>query len=181
MSSDNVIRTSNSNIAKKMYIFSFITASPLLVFLAIYLHNPQSFMLNDISTIINNVPTLHSVNNFLLRSVMSAYCKTAPVWALILVLFSYKELHLKTDKSISLLTRTLVLFTVLYLGIITLLLFHNADLTESGRLLRMMSANDYFLILLFLSIFLVGFILTTYYAFFIYAFCKTVNSTKKAH
>lgn len=181
MRSDNVIRTSNSNIAKRMYIFSFITASPLLLFLAIYMHNPQSFLLNDIPTIINNVPTLHSVNNILLSSVMSAYCKTAPAWALILVIFSYKELHLKTDKSISLLTRTLVLFTVLYLGIVTLLLFHNAELTESGRLLRMMSANDYLLTLLFLIIFWAGFILTTYYSLFIYAFCKTVNSTKKAH
>lgn len=68
MRSDNVIRTSNSNIAKRMYIFSFITASPLLLFIAIYLHNPQSFTLNDIPTIINNVPTLHSVNNNLLVS-----------------------------------------------------------------------------------------------------------------
>ncbi|AFE61354.1 hypothetical protein Q7S_26031 (plasmid) [Rahnella aquatilis HX2] len=111
---------------------------------------------------------------------MSAYCKTAPVWAFIF-LFSYKKLHLKTDQPKLLLTKTLILFSILYFGVVSLLAFNNVELSESGRLMRVMSANNYLLTLLFIAIFSVVFIFTTYYVFFIYAFYKTVNSTKTAH
>jgi len=181
MKSGTVTHTPNSNIAKRMYIFLIITASPLLVFLAIDLYKPESSLLYNLTSISNSLSTLHSMSNLSLSSVMSAYCKTAPVWALILVIFSYKELRLKTDQTISTLITTLILFSILYLGVVYLLLFNNVELTESGRLLRMMSANDYLLTLLFIAIFSVVFIFTTYYALFICAFCKTNNSTKTAH
>lgn len=181
MKSGTVIHTPNSNISKGMYIFLILTASPLLVFLAIDLYNPESPLLHNLTSISNSLSTLHSVTSLSLSSVMSAYCKTAPVWAFIFVIFSYKELRLKTDQTKSALTTTLILFSILYLGVVSLLLFNNVELTESGRLMRMLSVNDYLLTLLFIAIFSVVFIFTTYYVLFIYTFYKTFNSTKTAH
>lgn len=181
MKSGIAIHTPNSNITKRMYIFLIITASPLLILLAIDLYDTESYLLYNLTSISNSLSTLHSVTNLPMSSIMSAYCKTAPVWAFIFVLFSYKKLHLKTDHPKLLLTKTLILFSILYFGVVSLLAFNNVELSESGRLMRVMSANNYLLTLLFIAIFSVVFIFTTYYVFFIYAFYKTVNSTKTAH
>ncbi|HDR2766108.1 TPA: colicin immunity protein Cui, partial [Enterobacter bugandensis] len=62
-----------------------------------------------------------------------------------------------------------ILFTVFYIAIVYYLLVSNVELTESGRLLRFLSGNDYLLTVFFVSVFYVCYILTCYYITYAYA------------
>ncbi|WP_312946329.1 colicin immunity protein Cui [Superficieibacter sp.] len=166
----------NKAITRRMFSLLIITCIPLLIALVINLNNPDSELLRSISAATSDLPALLSSQNLFLSSVLNAWCKTAPLWALVLVLLSINEFQIKKDQDKGMMIKALIAFSVFYFVIIYMLLLHSAEITESGRLVRAMSQNDYLLTFLFVAVYAACFILTTYYLLFIAAVCKTFGA-----
>lgn len=173
MRSVGTLNAPKNNATKKMFNILIVTCLPLLAAFVLYLSAPDSQLLSSIATAASDLPTLFSANNSLLSSVMSAYCKTAPFWALLFFLVSYNDLQLNTNQPARALVTTLVLFSILYFAMMYLFLLHTAELTEAGRLVRFMAENDYLLTLFFICIYAVCYVLTAYYLSFVYAVYKS--------
>lgn len=163
----------NKAITKKMFVLLIITIVPLLIALVMYLSNPESNLLVSISAATSNFPALLSANSPLLSSSLNAWCKTAPLWALILVLLTLNNFKIKKGQPKGKLLKAMTAFSVFYFTVIYMLLLHTADITESGRLMRFFAQSDYLLTLLFVIIYAICFVLTTYYLLFVFAVFKT--------
>lgn len=170
MSADNFLEKSNKA-AKKMLYISIVGIVPLVIILGIYTINQGSHILNFMTVISGGIPKLLSIKSPLLSSVMSFYVKFSPLYGAIFFILSYKDLKLDKSLPAKKLILTMLFFSFLYFIIMFFLLFHNVELTEGGRLLKLLSRNDYFLSLFFIGVFYVCYIFTCYYVSFVYAVC----------
>lgn len=169
----------NSIMAKKMFIMLIITIMPLVVVFIVYLNNPDNLLLKQISSVTRDFPVLLSEKNPLLSSVMNAWCKTAPFWGLLLFILSFKDIQIAGAQSDGAMIKGLALFSVLYFPIMYMLLLSSAEITESGKLYRIMTQNDYLLALLFMVIYSVCYIFTAYYMLVLVATWKTLFKKRK--
>ncbi|WP_408626169.1 colicin immunity protein Cui [Dryocola clanedunensis] len=156
-----------------------ITSIPILIFFAVYQNNPESQFLEYIYNTSIGLPVLHSSNNPLLSSVMSAYCKTAPFWGLVFFIISINKLPLKNGVSVSIALKGTLLFTLLYLPLMYMFLLHSTEMTQARKLARLMSQNDYFLTISFLIIYAGCYLFTAYYLVMLAAVCKALNNKEK--
>ncbi|HCM9136715.1 TPA: colicin immunity protein Cui [Enterobacter cloacae] len=171
--SANRKKPGNSVMTKIVVTIWFITVIPFIMMFVIYSENPFSPSLNYLAEVTRGLPVLHSANNPLLSSVMSAWCKTAPFWGGIAFIFSYKYTEVNGAHTTGHMLKGLALFSALYLPITYMLLIHSAEMTESGKLYRFMSQNDYLLVTLFVTIYSVCYTYTAYYLVIIAATIKT--------
>lgn len=169
----------NRVMTKNMIIILIITIMPLVVAFVVYLNNPDSPLLKSVSVATSSFPVQLSSNNPLLSSVMSAWCKTAPFWGVVLFLVSFKHIQIKGGQSAGTMLKGLAQFSLLYFPITYMLLFYSTEFSESGKLLRLMSQNDFSLAFLFMTIYTLCYIYTAYYLLFLAAVCKTLNQNKK--
>lgn len=181
MRSIEINNKKNSNAtSKKLLIILFITITPILILFSMYQYNPQSQLLQYIYNASIGLPVLHSANNPLLSSVLSAYCKTAPLWAMIVFILLIKKPPLVNNPPVGLLLKTVGLSSLLYFPMIYMFLLHSTEMTESRKLVQTMSMNDYFLTLFFLLIYALSYLFTVYYLFFIAVTCKELFKKKKS-
>lgn len=124
---------------------------PLVITLGVYLHNPYSPVLNIIQIRTQNLPAVFSANNVLLSKVMDVYIKTAPAMAFIFFLSSFRILRIRKDNSSLVIIKTIVVFYIFYLVIVYALLFCNHEISTAGKLLRLISRNDYFLTFFYMA------------------------------
>lgn len=155
-----------NKIAKKMFYILLIAILPILLIIAMYLYNPTSNILNYIELRGSNLPAIYSVKNLLLSKALSFYVKTSPFTATFLFLNTYKNLRLKRDKPAWHLLRINVLFTLFYAILIYLFLCTDTELTNSAKLLKLMSANNIFLSFFYISLYSIIFMFTYLYLWF---------------
>ncbi|HHR5390864.1 TPA: colicin immunity protein Cui [Salmonella enterica subsp. enterica] len=159
----------NKEINKKMLIFLAITGTPLLIIFFACLINPESPLLHSVSAATSSFPALTSARNPLLSSLLNVWCKTAPFWAVIFLFVSFDKFQVKKLQPGGKMNGALITFSLLYISFIYTQLFHTAEMTESGRLVRLMAHNDYLLTFYFLLIYGSIFTLTIYFLLFISA------------
>lgn len=151
----------NNKAANRMlYIFMAAGIFPLLVIFSVYLSNSGSPLLNDIATKTMGLPAITSLTNPIMTKVMDVYCKTAPILALILFLFSYKKRKLIRPYKYSSLIRSCLLGPIFYFIYIYLILCRNIELTAAGRPAKLMADNDFTLFVFYSGLYLSIFIMT---------------------
>lgn len=169
---ENNKKPNNSVMVKIMFVIWIITVIPLIIMFMIYSSNPDSPLLNYLSEATNGLLVLHSANNPLLSTVMNVWCKTAPLWGGVSFIFSYKYIEINGEQTIVKMIKGLVLFSILYLPIMYMLLLNSAEITESGKLYKLMSKNDCLLFTLFATIYSICYISTVYYLVIVVAAFK---------
>lgn len=150
------IKNSNN---KFHLIISLIGIIPIILIFIIYSFNNNSPLLHYIVNISINFPSISSAKNPLMSRVMSIYCKTAPLFGMVYFLLSLKRLipqHIGKIKAIKISICSSILFFITNFTF----LFFNHELTMSGRLLRLISTNN-FLLLFFYSSLYVGLLMFT--------------------
>ncbi|EDZ6663636.1 hypothetical protein GSC36_004315, partial [Salmonella enterica] len=88
---DNIREKTKSN-SKLFFIASLVAITPLFSIFIIYNHDHNSNILHYIINNITNLPSITSETNQLMSGVMSTYCKTAPLFGVILFILSMKKL-----------------------------------------------------------------------------------------
>nr|WP_241391693.1 colicin immunity protein Cui [Yersinia frederiksenii]ULG19814.1 colicin immunity protein [Yersinia frederiksenii] len=139
--------------AKIMYWVLLVASLPLLVIFFVYINNPDSPALHSIANITRELPANSSSKSPLLSKVMDVYCKSAPFFGLVCFLLSRKHLKTKENKAISYLMTLAFLYSIFYFIFIHSFLFSPYELTTGGKLLRLMSLNDYFLTFFYISLY----------------------------
>ncbi|WP_407226319.1 colicin immunity protein Cui [Enterobacter roggenkampii] len=177
---ENREKPDNSIMTKIVITLWIITIIPFIILFVVYSGNPDSSLLIYLSEVTRGLPMLHSANNPLLSSVMNAWCKTAPFWGVVAFIITYKHIKINREQTIGVMLRIVVLFSALYLPIMYMLLLHSAEITESGKLYRIMSQNDYFLVTLFIAIYSVCYTYTAYYLVVLAATFKSFRQGRKA-
>ncbi|MFB0713957.1 colicin immunity protein Cui [Buttiauxella noackiae] len=176
---ENSKKPDNSIMIKYLLIILITTISPLIIAFIIYSNHPNSNLLKAIFEATSGFPALLSANNLLLSSVLNAWCKTAPFWGLVLFSLSFKHIQIKGGQSEGSMIKGLVLFSILYIPIVGMLLLSSAEITESGKIYRAMSKNDYLLTGLFMTIYIVCYTFTAFYLLMLAAVCQTINKKRK--
>ncbi|WP_410529634.1 colicin immunity protein Cui [Serratia sp. AXJ-M] len=138
----------------------FIGVIPLIIIFGVYLHNPESQLLNNIATRTGSLPAVLSSNNQLMTKVMDVYCKSAPLLALLLFSLSIKKRRLIKITNRGILIRSCLLSPFVYLFFIYMFLFRSLELTTAGRPVRLMSSHDITLLLFYIFLYLSIFLLT---------------------
>lgn len=149
-----------------LYFFMLIGVVPLIIIFGIYLHNPESQLLNNIAARTGSLPAVISSNSPLMTKVMDVYCKSAPLLALILFIFLMKKPRVIKTANRCALIRSCLLSPFFYLFFIYMFLFRNLELTTAGRPVRLISDHDFTLLLFYVFLYLSIFLLT-YGMFFI--------------
>lgn len=170
----------NNAMTKKVVTVWIITVIPIIILFAVYSGNPDSPLLVYLSEVTRGLPALHSANNPLLSSVMNAWCKTAPLWGAVAFIISYKHIRINSEQTTGGMLRIVALFSAFYLPNMYMSLLYSAEITESGKLLRVMSYNDYFLVTLFITIYTVCYTFTAYYLVVLAATFKSFCQGRKA-
>lgn len=157
----SITETESNNTANRiMYLFMAIGIIPLLVIFTIYLCNPDSLVLSDIVSGTASLPAVTSLANPLMTKAMDVYCKTAPLFAFVLFICSFKKRKLIKPYKHSALIRSCLLGPFFYFFYVYMLLFRNVELTTTGRPVKLMSNNDVTLLLFYIGLYLSVFILT---------------------
>lgn len=139
--------------AKKMLFFLLPAILPFLLILFIYINNPKSPLLHVVLCYTKNFPAIMSSNSPLLSKVMDTYVKTAPLMAFIMFLRTHGGLKLKNNNTPHQTLLIYVLFSILYAILIYVFLFKNTELTESSKLLKLMSKHDIYLTFFYISLY----------------------------
>lgn len=168
MKQDESMNMTNIAVRRMYYIF-LVGVIPLIVIFLSYANNQGSDSLTYLYALSGKVPELISANNPALSSVMSFYVKIAPLLGVLFFLIARRKLTLKNNFSFTKGILAFILFTVFYIAIVCYFLVSNVELTESGRLLRFLSGNDYLLTVFFISVLYLCYILTCYYISYAYA------------
>ncbi|EIZ6999153.1 colicin immunity protein Cui [Escherichia coli] len=155
----------NENAAAKRttYLLLFTGMLPLLIILAMSLHNPESSVLSRIAVMTDNIPAFTSLHNPLMTKVMDVYCKTAPLMALIMFATTVKHTKINTKKindwaTAIRITVGSILFYTFFVYVFT---FHNFELTSMRRPVKNMASNDILLFIIYASVYFL-FFFTTY-------------------
>ncbi|WBF46785.1 colicin immunity protein Cui [Serratia rubidaea] len=149
-----------AQVAKVMFLVLFVALLPFFFIIGIYVQDPTSIMLNNVASITSHLPAIHSLKSPLLSKVMDVYVKTSPFVAFVLFLITQKRLKLKKDNSKWYLLRVFILFSLFYTVLIYSFLFTNKELTNSAKILNLMSTNDIFLSFFYISLYCVIFLFT---------------------
>lgn len=153
MIENNKSREKNGSNNKILFIISMIAAIPLLIILIIYTNNPDSIFLHYIVNSSANLPGITSAKNPLMSRAMSDYCKTAPLFSLMVFLFSMKKLTIPSigkTKAIKVSICSSILFLVSNFTFLCI----NKELTTSVKLLKLASTNDFSLFLFYSSLYI---------------------------
>lgn len=159
---DEVIKPDNKKANNLLYLFVFIGITPLFIILGIHFHNPGSVFLNNIATYTKNIPSITSSYNPIMTKVMDIYGKTAPLLSLFLFILTVNIR--KTVNAVKI--RTCILSILIYIAFIYLFYFKNIELTTTGRPLRLMSNNDFLLLIIYSGLYFIT-LLMTYSTLFI--------------
>lgn len=160
---ENGKKINNKAMAKIMFTILFITIMPLIIAFIVYLNAPESQLINATTAAVSGLPALLSANNPELSSIMSTWCKTAPFWGGVVFLLSFKHIQINGNQSVGTMFKGLALFSLLYFPVTYMLLLQSTEITESGKMYRVMSKNDFLLTTLFIMIYTICYISTTYY------------------
>lgn len=134
---------------------------PLLVILFFYINNPDSPTLTFIANSTKQLPANLASTSPLLSKTMDVYTKTAPLLGLVGFIFSCKFLKTKKSKPIGYLLKLTFFYSIFYLAFIYSFILSPYDLTSGGKLLKIMSSNEYSLTLFYISLY-AGIYLFTY-------------------
>lgn len=157
---------SNKAANRMMYLFMATGIVPLLVVFVLYLCNPGSAILNDIASGAASLPALTSLANPLMTKVMDVYCKTAPFFAFVLFICSFKQRRILKVVDRQKLILPCLFSPLFYAFYVYMLLFRDMELTEAGRPVRYLSNNDFTLLLFYAGLYYSVF-LFTYGVFYI--------------
>ncbi|QKJ85582.1 hypothetical protein PMPD1_0609 [Paramixta manurensis] len=152
--------------AKKMLFILAIALIPFLIIFGIYLNDPASPILYAISDRTGNLPAVVSAKNLLLSKVMDVYTKSAPVIACLFVLTAFRAMPVKKDTPTAKMIQGLIFYYIFYAINVYLFLFCNHEISTSGRLLRLMSANDCTLTFFYLSLYSIIYVFTIMFFWF---------------
>ncbi|EBN4581242.1 colicin-A [Salmonella enterica] len=165
MFKEQLTNTNNRKANNLLYLFMVIGIIPLFCILAVYSANPDNPFLLTIATGTENLPSITSSFNPLMTKVMDIYCKTAPFFALILYILTFKirQLINNTDRNVVL--RSCLLSPLVYAVIVYLFCFRDFELTTAGRPVRLMATNDVTLLFFYIGLYSIIFF-TTYITLF---------------
>lgn len=157
----SITETESNNAANRMmYLFMATGIVPLLVVFALYLINPGSTILNDIASGTVGLPAVTSLANPLMTKVMDAYCKTAPFFAFILFILSFKKRKVLEIGNKNKIIISCFFSPLFYAFYIYMLLFRDMELTTAGRPVKYLSNNDFTLLLFYAGLYYSIFLLT---------------------
>ncbi|EBU8550910.1 colicin immunity protein [Salmonella enterica] len=156
-------KESEKKISTMLCYYLLLCLLPFIMIIGTYIHNPSSDTLNNAAMAIGNIPGFHSLKNPILSKLLNAYVHTAPLTAMILFIFTHKEMKLKNNTSTFNALKALFSFTLFNFIIIYCFLFKHTELTNSGRILKAMSLNDFSLSFFYISLYLIIFIFSYFY------------------
>lgn len=156
-------KESEKKISTTLFYYLLLCLFPFVLIIGTYIHNPSSETINNAVMAIGNIPGFHSLKNPILSKLLNSYVHTAPLTAIILFIFTYKEMKLKNNTSTFKALKALFSFTLFNFIIIYCFLFKNTELTNSGRILKAMSLNNFSLSFFYISLYLIIFIFSYFY------------------
>ncbi|EBX7470053.1 colicin immunity protein [Salmonella enterica subsp. enterica] len=156
-------KESEKKISTTLCYYLLLCLLPFILIIGTYIHNPSSDTLNNAARAIGNIPGFHSLKNPILSKLLNAYIHTAPLTAIILFMFTNKEMKLKNNISTFKALKALFSFTLFNFIIIYCFLFKHTELTNSGRILKAMSLNSFSLSFFYISLYLIIFIFSYFY------------------
>ncbi|ATZ10936.1 colicin immunity protein Cui [Erwinia amylovora] len=144
----NVKERDNSK-NKMFYFFLLIGMIPFWIILSVYLNDPASPVLKAIAASTENLPAIISQSSPLLSKVMDVYCKSAPFLGIIWFVCSAKYIKQDIKKDKRLFIRVVLIFPIFYFVIFYVVLICNHELTTSSRALKIVSGNEYLLLIFY--------------------------------
>ncbi|EAS8534061.1 colicin immunity protein Cui [Salmonella enterica] len=165
----------NNSVTIYMFCILLLGITPILILFYCYLKTPDTYFFHTILTYTDSFPEITSSKNPTISKVISLYIKTAPFIAFISFLKIYKDVSIRKDNSTVKLLTSLILYIIFYTTTIFLFLFYNHELTTSGKLLRIMSQNDYFLLFFFISLYASIYILSFMLLWFLVGSYKVIK------
>ncbi|EAA9297776.1 colicin immunity protein [Salmonella enterica subsp. enterica] len=156
-------KESEKKISTTLCYYLLLCLLPFILIIGTYIYNPSSDTLNNAAMAIGNIPGFHSLKNPILSKLLNAYIHTAPLTAIILFIFTNKEMKLKNNISTFKALKALFSFTLFNFIIIYCFLFKHTELTNSGRILKAMSLNSFSLSFFYISLYLIIFIFSYFY------------------
>ncbi|HDN4557770.1 TPA: colicin immunity protein Cui [Salmonella enterica subsp. enterica serovar Birkenhead] len=165
----------NDNATTYMLCILALGITPILILFFCYLKKPDAYFFHTILIYTDFLPEITSSKNTTISKIISLYIKTAPFIAFISFLKIYKNISIRKDNSTIKLLTNLTLYIFFYIITIYLFLFCSHELTTSGKLLRVMSQNDYFLLLFFISLYASIYILSFMLLWFLVGSYKLIK------
>ncbi len=150
--------TYNKDLNRMLFLITFAGIIPLIIIFITYTSNPNFYLIRIIFDNTQNIPSVISSYNPVMTKVMDIYGKSAPLLAFIAFIMLFK--HTRTTKITDRKKNHNSLYTVplfVYFLCLFFLLWHNFELTTSGRPVRLMSENDLTLLIFYICLYYCSF------------------------
>lgn len=145
-----------------LYAFSIIGIIPLMAILMLRINNPYSQVLYYLYNKVAFLPSITSLHDPVMTTLMSNYNKTAPVMGILVFLCTYKTREIIKPVTRKLVVQSCFWGPVFYAILIYITLFYNLELTTAGGFFKLLSHNVITLFILYCSIYFT--VLTMTYA-----------------
>lgn len=157
--------------SRKLFEVLAVGLCPLLLLFCYFKLNPTAQLFELGVEIAKVHPINISSDNMLLSSVLGLYCKAALFFAVYFVIKYKNHLRLKLSgvRLHSIIVR-FVLFSIIYAIYIYMFIFCSLDVSHGNRLLKFLSANDYFLFIYYVITFTGIYLFTSIFLWFLVRF-----------
>ncbi len=152
--------TYNKDLNRMLFLITFAGIIPLIIIFITYTSNPNFYLIRIIFDNTQNIPSVISSYNPVMTKVMDIYGKSAPLLAFIafIMLFKHTRTHKITDRKKIITACILSPFLCIFYAYF--FLWHNFELTTSGRPVRLMSENDLTLLIFYICLYYCSFFIT---------------------
>lgn len=157
---DSTTMELQNNITKKMLKVLLCAVVPLVILLIVSLMPSFSILINELGTLLHDLPNVTSSHNTLLSISMGAYVKTAPVVAILFFLCFYRLMSVKKGVAASSLILSLLMYYVFYAVIFYFSILTEHDIAKAGRMIRLFTENDFLLTTFYIALYSSVYILT---------------------
>ncbi|EGI4047798.1 colicin immunity protein Cui [Salmonella enterica] len=157
MIDDNESNKAANNI---LYIFMCIGIFPLLIIFCIYLNDPDSSILYSIAAGTSNLPAITSAKNPLMTKVMDVYCKSAPLFTLLLIPSILHKRKIITPYNKVAIVRSCLMGPIAYVFYIYFFLFSDFEMSMGYGFSKLISGSDLTLLLFYVAVYVSVFFFT---------------------
>lgn len=168
-------------ISNLFYLNVFFSVFSSVCVFSFYVISPESDFVRWVIRYVSDWPAIISYHHYALSVFLSAYVKTAPFFGFLWFIFSIGKVVMKGKGDFKKLLHSCLLFPFFYVAVVLFMMFCNHDITESGRFVKYISRNEYFLLIYFACIHFSVSMLTYFLFLFPYVTCLFYKDKKRGH
>lgn len=165
----------NKHANRVMFKILLAGITPLVIAFMAYLLAPGAELFRLIAMSTQKIPSITSEFNPLMTKMMDVYVKSAPLLALITFTLVFRPGKTRKISNRKSLIKACVSFPFIYTFYVCYVLWSNFELTTAGRPARLMSENNFSLLIVYICLYYCSFFLTymlCYYPVLVYTLWK---------